>query len=120
MKKRTLVFGATDKRWRFAFQAMHLLIKKGHEVYGIGKRNFELSGIQVVSTKLRIAKIHTITIYLNADNQKEYYEYIIELAPDRVIFNPGSENRELETILKENAINYEHSCTLVLLKTGQY
>ena len=51
---------------------------------------------------------------------KEYYNKIVSLAPKRVIFNPGTENPELYNILKNNNIEVEVACTLVLLSTGQY
>ena len=44
----------------------------------------------------------------------------LELKPKRVIFNPGTENLEFYKILKKNSINYEESCTLVLLSTDQF
>jgi hypothetical protein len=37
-----------------------------------------------------------------------------------VVFNPGTENTEFESLLKENGIEAEEACTLVLLGTGQY
>ncbi|NOQ91727.1 MAG: CoA-binding protein, partial [Flavobacteriaceae bacterium] len=52
--------------------------------------------------------------------QIEYYDYIIALQPERVIFNPGTKNEELENLLEKNKIFFEHACTLVLLSTGQY
>jgi hypothetical protein len=64
--------------------------------------------------------IHTITMYLNRINQRMWYRYILELGPERVIFNPGSENPELYTILFENEILYQESCTLVMLASGSY
>jgi hypothetical protein len=37
-----------------------------------------------------------------------------------VIFNPGTENLEFENLLKENGIETEIACTLVLLSINQY
>jgi hypothetical protein len=37
-----------------------------------------------------------------------------------VILNPGAESRELERALHDARIPYEHACTLVLLRTGQF
>jgi hypothetical protein len=37
-----------------------------------------------------------------------------------VIFNPGSESRDLELALKNARIPFERACTLVLLRTGQF
>ncbi len=58
--------------------------------------------------------------YINMSNQKEYYEYIISLHPERVIFNPGTENPEFYSLLKANNIETEVACTLVLLATNQF
>ena len=52
--------------------------------------------------------------------QVDFYDYIIGLRPQRVIFNPGTENSEFETMLSKNNIAFEEACTLVLLSTGQY
>jgi hypothetical protein len=37
-----------------------------------------------------------------------------------VIINPGAESRELELALRNARIPFEHACTLVLLRTGQF
>ena len=60
------------------------------------------------------------TLYLNPKNQEDYYDYIISLKPRRVLFNPGTENPEFYEILKQNNIEIEVACTLVLLATNQY
>ena len=120
MGKTTLVLGATDRPWSYAYQAIARLVHNGITVYGIGKKEVELFKIQIVTSKILFPDVHTVTMYLNAINQQEYYDYLLELRPKRVLFNPGSENPELENILKKNAIPYERACTLVLLGTGQY
>jgi hypothetical protein len=57
---------------------------------------------------------------MNPQHQQAYYNYILSLKPQRVIFNPGTENDELEELLKASDISYMEACTLVLLNTGQY
>jgi hypothetical protein len=64
--------------------------------------------------------VHTVTLYLNAKRQADYYQYIIDLKPKRVIFNPGTENPGFYKLLQEHDIFYEEACTLVLLSTNQY
>ena len=64
--------------------------------------------------------MHTVTLYLNPDHQKEYYDYILSLHPRRIIFNPGAENEALQRIANEKGIETLEACTLVLLSTGQY
>jgi hypothetical protein len=46
--------------------------------------------------------------------------YILSLKPQRVIFNPGTENPQWEAQLNDYGITTEEACTLVLLQTGQY
>ncbi len=64
--------------------------------------------------------VDTITLYLNSNNQKQYYDYILSLQPKRIIFNPGAENDELEELANKNGIKTMEACTLVMLSTGQY
>jgi hypothetical protein len=59
-------------------------------------------------------------LYLNPKRQQAYYEYIIDLKPARIIFNPGTENPEFYKRLEAASIDYEAACTLVLLSTNQY
>jgi hypothetical protein len=67
-----------------------------------------------------IEGVDTITLYINPRNQKEWYDYFFKLNPKRVIFNPGTENPELEKSLEEKGIRALEACTLVLLRSGQY
>jgi hypothetical protein len=49
-----------------------------------------------------IKNIDTVTLYLNPTRQRDYYNYIVEAKPKRVIFNPGTENPEFYQLLKLN------------------
>jgi len=64
--------------------------------------------------------IDTVTLYINPTRQTEYYDYILSLKPKRIIFNPGTENPELEQLAEKNGIKTMEACTLVLLSTGQF
>jgi hypothetical protein len=44
----------------------------------------------------------------------------MELAPRRIIFNPGTENPVLASMATEKGMEAIEECTLVMLKTGQY
>jgi hypothetical protein len=59
-------------------------------------------------------------MYINPSKQNELYDYIISLKPRRVIFNPGTENREFQQLLAKEGIEFEEACTLVLLRTNQF
>jgi predicted CoA-binding protein len=64
--------------------------------------------------------VDTVTLYLNPAHQEMYYDYIVSLKPRRLIFNPGTENDELNSLAASNGIKTLEACTLVMLSTGQY
>lgn len=118
--KKTLVLGATSKPDRYAFKAITKLTAAGHSVIAIGQNAGEIGEIKIQTKMIPLANINTVSLYLNPLRQKDYYNYIVEAQPKRVIFNPGTENPELYQLLDLNGIKYEIACTLVLLATNQY
>ena len=116
----TLVIGASEKLWRYSNKAIRKLKEHGHRVVAIGKRNAEVEEIRIETVMRSFSAIDTVTIYLNKHNQKTYYDYILNLNPRRVIFNPGTENPEFYTLLRSAGIEVLEACTLVLLSTNQY
>jgi predicted CoA-binding protein len=118
--KKTLVLGATARPDRYANRAIHSLVNSGHSVIAIGQQTGEVAGVKIQTKAVPVKNIDTVTLYLNPRNQREYYNYIIEAQPKRVVFNPGTENPELYQLLKSNNIEVEVACTLVLLATNQY
>jgi len=118
--KRTLVLGASPNPIRFSHTAVKSLVRHGHEVVPIGIREGEIMWQKIIVGKPKLKNIHTITLYLNPNNQKEYYDYIIELAPKRIIFNPGSENKDIIELAMKNNIEVSIACTLIMLNTNKY
>jgi predicted CoA-binding protein len=118
--KKTLVMGASENRSRYAYRAIELLKAHGHEVIPFGKYPGTISGIPIETEKKAFDQIDTLTLYINPATQKEYYDYIISLKPKRIIFNPGTENVELEQLAQQHGIETLRACTLVLLSTHQY
>jgi predicted CoA-binding protein len=118
--KKTLVLGATTKPERYAFKAINMLTEKGHSVLAIGQKAGEVAGVKIHTKAIPVKNIDTVTLYLNPTRQREYYNYIIEAQPKRVVFNPGTENPEFYQLLELNNIKAEVACTLVLLATNQY
>lgn len=118
--KKTLVLGASTKPARYAFMAIEKLVEKGHSVLAIGQNAGEVAGIKIQTKAIPLKNIDTVTLYLNPTRQRDYYNYIVEAQPKRVIFNPGTENPEFYQLLKLNDIKVEIACTLVLLSTNQY
>ncbi|MEZ4803791.1 MAG: CoA-binding protein [Gelidibacter sp.] len=120
MKKKTLVFGASTNPGRYSYLAINRLVEHGHEVVAFGLRKGKVFGVEIDTELVAYTHIDTVTLYLNPKNQENYYEYLISLHPKRIIFNPGTENPELYSLLKEQDIEFEQACTLVLLSINQY
>ena len=118
--KKTLVLGASTKPDRYAFKAITMLVDKGHSVLAIGQNAGEVAGIKIQTKAIPLKNIDTVSLYLNPLRQKDYYNYIVEAQPKRVIFNPGTENPEFYQLLQLNNIIVEVACTLVLLTTNQF
>ncbi len=120
MKKKTLVMGASLKPERYSNIAINRLRNYNNEVKAFGLKSGEVNGVSIDTELISYKDIDTVTLYLNPKRQEPYYDYIIGLRPKRVIFNPGTENPEFYNLLKQNGIEFEAACTLVLLGTGQY
>lgn len=120
MKNSTLVLGASLNTNRYSNIAIHRLRDTGITVFAIGLKKGSVLDVSIETEKKMFKNVDTITLYLKPERQKEYYNYILILKPRRVIFNPGTENLELIKLLRENNIETEVACTLVLLSTRQY
>ncbi|OIQ21420.1 MAG: CoA-binding protein [Flavobacterium sp. MedPE-SWcel] len=118
--KKTLVIGASTIPDRYAYKAVKMLQQHNHPVVAIGKKEDTLDGVKIEKEQIFFDDVDTVTLYLNPMHQKQYYDYIIQLSPKRVVFNPGTENPEFYALLKENSIEVDIACTLVLLTTNQY
>lgn len=118
--KKTLIIGASENPERYANKAFHSLNHHGHEVVMVGNKAGNIENNPIQTGMPSFSDLDTITLYLNPKNQEAYYNYILSLKPRRIIFNPGTENDELELLANEKGIETLEACTLVLLSTGQY
>lgn len=119
-KKKTLVLGASDNPARYSYMAIDRLRANGHAVVAVGRKQTVVKDV-MVETEIRTADdIDTVTLYLNPENQQPYYDEILALQPRRIIFNPGTENPELEQLAESKGIEAIDACTLVMLATRQY
>ncbi|MEO8765016.1 MAG: CoA-binding protein [Ginsengibacter sp.] len=118
--KKTLVLGASANPSRYSYLAVNSLRSKGHDVVALGKKTGLVGQIPVETEAREIPGLDTVTLYLNPANQKQYYNYILGLHPKRIIFNPGAENEAFSSMARQQGIETQEACTLVLLSTGQY
>jgi predicted CoA-binding protein len=120
MGKKTLVLGASGNPSRYSNIAINRLRENHHPVIALGRKDTKVADVEVVNTEQDWQNIDTVTMYLNPKNQKQYYDSILRWKPKRIIFNPGSENVELENLAAENNIETERACTLILLSSNAY
>ncbi len=118
--KKTVVIGASAKTDRYSNRAVRMLHKYGHDVIALGFEHAIIDNTTIETDWKVYENIDTVTLYVNPLRQKEYYNYIFSLKPKRVIFNPGTENAELEQLCFDNNIQPIEACTLVMLSTGQF
>ena len=120
MKKNTLVIGASENPERYAFLAVRRLLAHDHPVKAVGLRPGVIDGVKIETGQPLFSDIDTVTLYVGPRNQKNLYDYVLKLKPERVIFNPGTENPEFQELLEKNGIQTEEACTLVMLSIGAY
>jgi predicted CoA-binding protein len=120
--KLTLVVGATDNPDRYAYRAAELLQIKGIQFVPIGIKKGVVFGEEILDLRQKpiLMGMHTITLYLGPQNQSEWIDYLICLRPQRIIFNPGTENPLYFQKAKTAGIEALEACTLVMLTTGQF
>ena len=115
------VLGASPKPERYSNKAVRLLVEHDYHVIPVHPAAEKIEGLPVSKNLADIRqKIDTLTIYLAKELSGPMADHIIRLRPGRVIFNPGTENSELQQRLTEAGIEVEEACTLVLLNTGQF
>jgi len=120
-KQRVAVLGASTNPERYSNKAILRLLENGHEVVPVHPALDEVEGLRVVPNLSAIdGAVDTLTMYVSPKLSTKMADAILDLKPGRVIFNPGTENAELQSALGEAGIPTLEACTLVLLATGQF
>jgi len=119
-EKKTLVLGASPNESRYSNMAVRRLREAGHPVVAVGLREGTIADVSIQQGLPALEGIHTVTLYVGPDHQPAYYDYLMALRPQRIVFNPGTENTELLRLARENGIETEIGCTLVMLTARTY
>lgn len=117
---KTVVIGASENPERYSNRAVKSLKRHGQEVVAVGIRSGSIEGTEILSGKPAISDVDTVSLYVGPANQPEWYDYILSLKPRRIIFNPGTENPAFEKTLRENGVEVQEACTLVMLSIGNF
>lgn len=116
-----VVLGASPKPERYSNQAVRALVEHGHRVIPVHPLLKQVAGVPAVPSLNHIDDaVNTLTLYVGPERGKELLQEMIELKPDRVIMNPGTESDEMEDHLNANGIPVLRACTLVMLRTDQF
>jgi len=121
-KRRVLIVGATPNNSRYAYLAAKMFSEREFDFVPIGIKKGEVFGKSILNLrdKPKLENIDTITLYIGLDHQEEWIDYLLELKPNRIIFNPGAENPDFAKKVRANGVEVLNACNLVMLSTGQF
>lgn len=115
------VIGASPKPDRYAHKAMEMLSEYGHRAIPINPAFGEILGEKCYARVAQVPdKIDTVTLYLGKARSDPLIDEIVDVAPLRIIMNPGAENDDLAAKARERGIEVVEGCTLVMLRSGQF
>lgn len=115
------IVGASHKPHRYSYKAQVMLMEKGHSVFpisGNGRDILDVSGYESINDI--VPPVHTVTLYLSPVHHLPICHDILEKNPQRIIFNPGTESKQLEKYYQQKGIETIRACTLVMLSTDQF
>lgn len=116
-----ILLGASHKPDRFAHKALVMLHEHGYAVIPVHPALASIAGIAVIPVLEQAPRnAFSLTLYVNPARALAAAETILALRPRRVIFNPGTESRELQGMLTDAGIDWVEDCTLELLREGRF
>ena len=118
--KKTIVIGASENTERYSNRVTRMLHHQNIPVVAIGLKAGEIDGVKIQTGMPKIEEVDTVTLYVGPQHQSPYYDYVLNLKPERVIFNPGTENPEFQEKVKKAGIEVLEACTLTMLTVGNY
>jgi len=115
------VIGASPKTDRYSNQCMRSLQEHGHNPIPVALARKEILGRAVYPNLASIpCGIDTITLYVRPSLQTSVLDEAVRIKPNRIIFNPGTENPGEYQRLRNAGIEVVEACTLVMLSTNQF
>jgi predicted CoA-binding protein len=119
--KPTLIIGASPRSSSYANKAMHALEQAKHKTLLYNPTGRLVEGREVYTDLDQINDdVHTVTLYIRPSRLHPIVEQIIALKPQRLVFNPGTEDHDIIQKFKNTGIEALEACTLVMLRTSQY
>ncbi|MBA7542761.1 hypothetical protein ES705_35085 [subsurface metagenome] len=116
---KVVVIGASLHPLRYSYQAVKNLLERGYDVVPVGIRNGQIGNAVINTERAPIEDVDIILLYISKEKQIEYYDYILQLKPGVLLFNPGTENPELDKICSEHGIEVIYDCALILIESDE-
>jgi uncharacterized protein len=121
MQQTNVVLGASDNPQRFSNKAIRQLLAHGYHVTPVSPKLKEVEGLPCANNLSQIQDaVGTLTVYVNPQIFSSEIAAVIQLAPKRVIFNPGTESKAAQQALESAGIIVLNQCTLVMLDNNTY
>jgi predicted CoA-binding protein len=118
--RKTVVIGVSLNEDRYSNQCVRMLREYNIETIAVGNKEGKIADVDINIGLPWVGKVETVAIYLSPKNQESYYDYIIGLKPERILFPPGTENPDFYRKANALGIETEEACPLVMLRTGVY
>jgi uncharacterized protein len=115
-----VVIGASPNPSRYSHKAIIELLRQKYEVVALGNRAHSFGSTPIIVGKPIVENVDMVILYINKERQSDYYDYILQLNPKKILFNPGTENPELVYIAYNQGIEILYDCTLVLLYSKRF
>lgn len=109
---KVLVFGYSDNPDRYSFLAANLLAEYKHQAVKFNPRTDDPNALD--------GDFHTVALYVSKPISDKFEKELLGINMKRIIFNPGTENEQLEEKLRNLGVEVVRGCTLVMLRTSQF
>jgi len=118
--RRIAIIGASSKTHRFSYKAVRAFTEEGYDVFPVNPSYEKILGLRVYDTVDEIpGGVNIVSLYRNRDKQEpELAEQIKKSKASLVIFNPGTENEDIEAKIRNHDIEVREECSIVGL--GRY
>ena len=121
MAQTVMILGASDRPASYSYKAMQAVLENGHTVVPVNPKREQVAGLKCLpSPSAYSGPVDTVTVYVNPTNLRTVVDELIALRPGRIIFNPGTEDDQIEASLSSKGIPVLRACTILLSKTGQF
>lgn len=115
-----MVLGASPNPVRHSYKAVTSLIRRNKKVVPVGLRKGKISGVEIMTGEPEQDDITTVLLYVGAKGQPKFFDYILnKIHPNKIVFNPGTENPELEEMARKEKIEVVIGCALLMINSGQ-